>query len=67
MKYMGLPKEQSIAMGDSLNDYDMIECAGIGVAMGNAVSEIKELANMITSDVDNAGVALALEEIFELR
>lgn len=67
MNYLGLPEEQSIAMGDSLNDYDMLECAGIGVAMGNAIPEIKNIADMITEDVNDAGVAAALEKIFELR
>ncbi len=66
MKYLGLSKEQSIAMGDSLNDFDMIEEAGIGVAMGNAVDEIKNVADMITESVDDAGVAVALERIFNL-
>ncbi len=64
LKRLGLSKKQSIAMGDSLNDFDMIESAGIGVAMGNAIREIKDIAHMITDDVDAAGVAAALEKIF---
>ncbi|MBQ9757689.1 MAG: HAD-IIB family hydrolase [Clostridia bacterium] len=64
---LGVDSEHCIAMGDSLNDFDMIENAGIGVAMGNAVPEIKEIADMITKDVDNAGVAVALKEIFSLK
>lgn len=63
---LGLPIEQSIAMGDSLNDFDMIENAGIGVAMGNAVEEIKNIADIVTEHVDEAGVASALEKIFSL-
>ena len=63
---LGLPREQSIAMGDSLNDFDMIESAGIGVAMGNAIDEIKNIATITTSDVDEAGVAEALERLFNL-
>lgn len=66
MDFLKLPVEQSVAMGDSLNDLDMIEYAGIGVAMGNAVPEIKEIADMVTQSVDEAGVAVALEKIFEL-
>jgi len=66
LEYFGIPREHSIAMGDSLNDFEMIEYAGIGVAMGNAIPEIKHIAQKITSDVDDAGVAVALEEIFEL-
>ena len=63
---LGMPVKQSIAVGDSLNDYDMISAAGTGVAMGNAIPEIKDIATMTTSSVDNAGVAEALERIFKL-
>lgn len=66
MEFLGIPTEQSVAMGDSMNDFDMIEKAGIGVAMGNAIPEIKDIADMITDDVNSAGVALALEKIFSL-
>lgn len=66
LDYLGLPVEQSIAVGDSLNDYDMISVAGIGVAMGNAISEIKDIASLTTSSVDEAGVAAALEKIFNI-
>lgn len=61
---LGLPAGQSIAIGDSPNDSEMIEFAGIGIAMGNAVDEIKQKADMITSDVESAGVAAALEKLF---
>ena len=64
LKKLGFSKAQSIAMGDSLNDFDMIENSAIGVAMGNAIPEIKNIAKIITDDVDNAGVAKALEKIF---
>lgn len=63
---LGIKPENSIAMGDSLNDYDMIEKAGIGVAMGNAIPEIKNIAAFVTGHVDEAGVAVALEKIFGL-
>ena len=66
MDFLDIPYEQSVAMGDSMNDFDMIEKAGTGVAMGNAIPEIKEIADMITDDVNSAGVASALEKIFSL-
>lgn len=66
LDYLKIPSEQSIAVGDSLNDYDMISAAGIGVAMGNAIPEIKEIASIITSSVDEAGVAAVLEKIFNV-
>ncbi len=66
LEKLGLSAEQSIAMGDSLNDFDMISAAGIGVAMGNAIPEIKDIATMTTASVDEAGVAAALERIFNI-
>jgi Cof subfamily protein (haloacid dehalogenase superfamily) len=51
-----------ICIGDSGNDKQMIEYAGLGVAMGNAFKEIKEIANYVTlSNVDN-GVAHVIEK-----
>lgn len=64
---LGFSRENSVAMGDSMNDFDMIEQAGIGVAMGNAIVELKNMADMITEDVNDAGVAVALEKIFDLK
>ncbi len=66
LKLLNIERKFSIAMGDSLNDFDMIEYAGIGVAMGNAVSEIKDISSMVTEDVDKGGVAQALEKIFNI-
>ena len=67
LERLGLPKKNSVAMGDSMNDFDMIEQAGIGVAMGNAIRELKGIADMTTEDVNHAGVAVALEKIFDLK
>lgn len=64
--HLNIPQEQTIAIGDSMNDIEMIKYAGFGIAMGNAVDKIKEAADMITDDVNNAGVAKALTKIFSL-
>ena len=66
MESLNLPMSHSIAIGDSMNDYDMIEEAGFGVAMGNAIDEIKELADITVAEVNNAGVAEALCRIFNI-
>ncbi len=66
IKVLGVPCERSIAIGDSMNDYDMMMASGISVAMGNAIKEIKEIADIITDDVDKSGVATALAKIFPL-
>lgn len=53
------------AFGDSLNDFDMIQKADVGVAMGNAYEQIKEIADYTTESIDKDGLALALKH-FEL-
>ncbi len=55
-----IPIEQVMAIGDGMNDYTMISEAGIGVAMKNAVQEIKEIADYITDTNDEDGVAKAI-------
>ena len=60
-KHMGITLDQVITMGDAGNDLHMIECAGMGVAMGNAFEEVKEAANYITDTNENDGVAKAIE------
>ncbi|MDA8337016.1 MAG: Cof-type HAD-IIB family hydrolase [Peptococcaceae bacterium] len=57
----GVRREEVMAVGDSYNDLDMVEYAGIGVVMGNARPEIKSRADFITTANDCDGVALAVE------
>ena len=56
----GFSIEQTMAFGDGGNDISIIMRSGIGVAMGNANKELKEVADFITKDVDNDGIAHAL-------
>ena len=51
-----------VSFGDAPNDVDMIKMCGTGVAMGNAYDEIKEIANFITKNNDEDGVAYFLEQ-----
>lgn len=60
--HLGIKKEEMMACGDSSNDYDMIKFAGLGVAMGNATKEIKEIADFITLTNEEDGVAYAIEK-----
>lgn len=57
-----LNADQVMAIGDSMNDLDMIQYAGLGVAMENAVCEIKMIAKYITKHNDDDGVAEAIEK-----
>ncbi len=53
----GIAREQVIAIGDQGNDCSMIEWAGLGVAMGNAVESVKAVANHIAPSAEQDGVA----------
>jgi Cof subfamily protein (haloacid dehalogenase superfamily) len=63
---MQLDRTEVIAMGDNFNDREMIQFAGMGVAMGNAPDEIKQAADYITDTNNNDGVRKALEHFFSL-
>lgn len=55
-----LSKDESMAFGDGFNDQDMLKEVNIGVAMGNAVDELKEMASYVTNDIDYDGIYNAL-------
>lgn len=61
-KYYGIKREEVIAMGDGENDIPMIEYAGLGIAMGNAVQSVKDAADFITTTNVEGGVAHAIEK-----
>ena len=57
---MGYMQDEIIAFGDGQNDKTMIQYAGIGVAMDNAVEELKEVADEITLSNEDDGIAVSL-------
>ncbi|MFC0324043.1 Cof-type HAD-IIB family hydrolase [Gallibacterium melopsittaci] len=61
-QHLNLQAEEIICIGDAGNDLHMIEYAGLGVAMGNATDEVKAIANYITADNLNSGVAEVIEK-----
>ncbi len=61
-KHFNIPHENTVAIGDSLNDSDMIEYAHIGVAMGNGDDRLKKMADFVTDSIKKSGVSLALEK-----
>jgi Cof subfamily protein (haloacid dehalogenase superfamily) len=65
-KHYDIPRERIIAFGDEDNDFEMIEYAGHGVAMGNSIPALKSLANHVTLSNEEDGIALYLEEVLEL-
>ena len=58
-----IASDRVLAIGDSRNDVPMLRWAGIGVAMGNALAEVKENVRYVTASNDEDGVALALERL----
>ena len=61
-QYYGIDKSSMIAVGDQINDLPMIEYAGLGVAMGNAVEGVKNAADYITDTNNNDGVAKVIQK-----
>ncbi len=59
---MSITPEEVVAIGDNVNDKEMIEGAGLGVAMGNATDQIKEIANVTVATNNEDGVYEAFEK-----
>ena len=62
-KDKNITQEQTMAIGDNLNDESMIRDAGVGVAMQNAIPAIKDLSDITTDNNVNDGVAQIVEEV----
>lgn len=62
IKMLNVHKEEVIAIGDSHNDRPLLEAAGLKIAMGNAPTEIKEIANFVTATLEDDGVAVAIDK-----
>ena len=58
---LGIPHKDSYAFGDGINDLPMIRTAAHGIAMGNAVEEVKQEAEFVTTDIHANGVANGLK------
>jgi Cof subfamily protein (haloacid dehalogenase superfamily) len=59
----GIHSNELIAFGDGQNDLTLIKYAGIGVAMGNAVAELKQAATNITLSNNEDGIAITLNKL----
>jgi Cof subfamily protein (haloacid dehalogenase superfamily) len=60
-QHFNIDPTEIMAVGDGENDLEMIRDAGLGIAMGNAVDEVKQVAKHITSPVDQNGLVEAIE------
>ena len=55
--------KDTIAFGDSSNDKEMLKTVNTAVVMGNGSDDIKQYADFITDDIDNDGLAKAMESL----
>ena len=61
-EHWGIKASEIVAFGDDLIDIDILEWSGVGVAMGNALGEVKAVADYICDTNENDGVAKWIEE-----
>lgn len=64
--YLGVPIEKTVAIGDHMNDIDMIMAAGCGIAVENAMDEVKKIAKFVTKRNTEDGVAHVLKKVLNL-
>ena len=60
-RLLDIPVSETIAFGDDVNDLDIIRTAGIGVAMGDALEEVKAAADYVTNTCEELGVVRGLK------
>ncbi len=62
-RYFGADKKDTVAFGDSMNDYGMMKYAHVSVAMGNACDELKEMADIVCGNVEDDGIYYELRRM----
>ena len=60
LAHYAINRENVLAFGDGENDIEMLQYAGVGVAMGNAGEEVKRAADYVADDCNDSGVAHAI-------
>ncbi|MFI3256135.1 MAG: Cof-type HAD-IIB family hydrolase [Psittacicella sp.] len=61
LDFLNIDLKDAMAFGDALNDIEMLECVGLSVCMGNGYDELKEVADYVTSDIEDNGIINALK------
>ena len=62
-RHLGLDPAQTLALGDGTNDLDLLQLAGVGVAMGNGMEKAKAAADYVTSSIDEDGLFRAFRHL----
>lgn len=65
--YFDIPVDRVIAFGDEDNDLEMIDYAGVGVAMGNGIQELKSIAKYTTGTNEEDGIGLFLKDYLKIN
>ncbi|WP_040208829.1 Cof-type HAD-IIB family hydrolase [Neobacillus jeddahensis] len=63
LERIGIAPDEAVAFGDGLNDIEMLSLVGMGVAMGSAREEVKQVAKMVTLTAEEDGVRYGLERL----
>lgn len=63
----GIDPRRTVAVGDEVNDIEMVRSAGLGVAMGNAHPRLREVARHVTCTNEDCGVATLIDAILDNR
>ncbi len=63
LEHLGLDFSQCAAFGDGGNDIEMLQAAGVGVAMGGSAVEVRQAADMVTKPLEEDGVEYALKKL----
>ncbi|GAA4713795.1 Cof-type HAD-IIB family hydrolase [Brevibacillus fulvus] len=63
LRHYGISSTEAVAFGDGLNDKEMLQYVGMGVAMENANRELLPYANLVTYRMDQGGITFALQEL----
>ncbi len=61
LDYDGASLTDTVAIGDSMNDLEMVRTAHLGIAIGNAMPELKKAADYIAPDIDEDGLSTAIQ------
>lgn len=62
LTFFDLDESEAIAFGDGYNDMQMLEMAGLGIAMGNGNEQLKSIANFVTRNSSDDGIEYALRK-----
>ncbi|MBM7579769.1 Cof-type HAD-IIB family hydrolase [Jeotgalibacillus terrae] len=65
--HYGISKDKVIAFGDEDNDLEMLDYAGVGVAMGNGIDSVRSTAKHITGTNNEDGISLFLEDRLNIK